>query len=183
MEERKLVAQFKRGNVKSMNTIIEEYALISSNIVSNISDGKLTKSEIENTVADVFITLWNNYSRSNIDELKWHIVRISKEKARERLNSLKITQRINIFETNINDNTSVCCNISQSILQKPLQDMVNSFSKTDREIAIRYYFYCQSLKKIAVSLNLTYDFVKSKLIYINNMLRYSLKSRGYTDDY
>ena len=56
----KLLLKLKKHDEKALEAVIEQYSRLVATVINNISRGSLTKEDIEETVADVFVTLWNN---------------------------------------------------------------------------------------------------------------------------
>ena len=56
----KLLLKLKKHDEKALQAVIEQYSRLVATVINNISKGSLTKEDIEETVADVFVTLWNN---------------------------------------------------------------------------------------------------------------------------
>lgn len=56
----KLLLKLKKHDEKALQAVIEQYSRLVAMVINNISKGSLTKEDIEETVADVFVTLWNN---------------------------------------------------------------------------------------------------------------------------
>lgn len=53
----KLLLKLKKHDEKALQAVIEQYSRLVATVINNISKGSLTKEDIEETVADVFITL------------------------------------------------------------------------------------------------------------------------------
>ena len=68
MENDKLVAKLKKHDEKALEQIMQRYTPIVATIIFNIANGSLTPSDIEEVVADVFITLWNNTDKVQADK-------------------------------------------------------------------------------------------------------------------
>ena len=66
----KLLLKLKKHDEKALQAVIEQYSRLAATVINNISKGSLTKEDIEETVADVFVTLWNNAEKVQDGKLK-----------------------------------------------------------------------------------------------------------------
>ena len=55
-----LAEKLKQHDEKALGQIIEKYSRFAATVIYNTAKGSLAKEDIEEVVADVFVTLWNN---------------------------------------------------------------------------------------------------------------------------
>ncbi|MBQ5562363.1 MAG: RNA polymerase subunit sigma-70, partial [Clostridia bacterium] len=73
MDDLKLVRKLKRKDQNAFEEVIEKFTPLVSNIIYNVSKGTLPKEDIEETVTDVFVTLWKNTDNIIEDKFKGYI--------------------------------------------------------------------------------------------------------------
>ena len=56
----RLAEKLKQHDEKALEQIIEQNSRFVASVIFNISKGSLSKEDIEEVTADVFVTLWNN---------------------------------------------------------------------------------------------------------------------------
>ncbi|MEE1056081.1 MAG: hypothetical protein UH239_02410 [Acutalibacteraceae bacterium] len=82
-----LVQKLKNHDEKSFGIIMEQYARLVATVINNIAKGNLIKEDIEETVIDVFVTLWNNAEKVQDGKLKGYISSIARTKALNKISS------------------------------------------------------------------------------------------------
>ena len=68
--DKKLAERMKKGNEKAFEEIIYRFTPLVSNIIRNISSGYLSNEDIEEVTTDVFVTLWKNSEKLDVNMLK-----------------------------------------------------------------------------------------------------------------
>ena len=77
------------------------------------------------------------------------------------------------------DDTMIELDSENKELKRDLQQEIRQIKEPDQEILIRYYYYYQSVSKIAAALEMNVETVKSKLQRTRAKLRTALQNRGY----
>ncbi|MGN0537355.1 MAG: RNA polymerase sigma factor [Acutalibacteraceae bacterium] len=175
----KVVKMLKKHDERALEQIMSRYTPLVATIIFNISNGSLSSADIEEAVADVFITLWNNTDKVQPDKLKGYICCIAKSKAKNKLRSLKPIQSVDIDEVTLADDFSVSENIEQDLLNSVLKEIINTILEPDKEILIRHYYYYQSVSKISNIMNINVETVKSKIQRTRAKIKRGLEERGY----
>ena len=147
-------------------------------IIRNIANGQLTHEDIEEVVTDVFVTLWRNADKLETDMLKPYIVCIAKSRAKDRLRKQKLNL-VSIEEIQMQSAENVFEECENNELYKALEREVEKIPEPDREILIRYYYYYQSVGKIAEVMKMSAGTVKSKLHRTRQKLKKALTGKGY----
>lgn len=179
MDNIKLAKKLKKHDEKALEEIMARFTPLVATIIYNISNGRLSTSDIEETVADTFISLWNNAESFQSENLKGYLCSIAKNKAKNKLRNLKSIQLVDIEDTVILDDFSVSENIENKEVNAELYDAINEIKEPDREIMIRHYYYYQSVYKIAEIMNINAETVKSKIRRARAKLKEYLEERGY----
>ena len=175
----KLAVRLKNKDQKAFEQVIEKYTPLVSTVIYNVSRGSLSKEDIEETVTDVFLTLWKNADHIIDDKLKGYICRIAKTRALNKLSAVSAHQLLNIDDYDPEDDFSVSAEVESKQLADELREIISEMEMPDREIIVRYYYYSQNTAKIAEVLQLNINTVKSKLRRARDKIKSKLIERGY----
>lgn len=179
MNDIKLAVRLKNKDQKAFEQVIEKYTPLVSTVIYNVSRGSLSKEDIEETVTDVFVTLWKNADHIIDDKLKGYICRIAKTRALNKLSAVSAHQLLNIDDYDPEDDFSVSAEVESKQLADELREIISEMEMPDREIIVRYYYYSQNTAKIAEVLQLNINTVKSKLRRARDKIKSKLIERGY----
>jgi RNA polymerase sigma-70 factor (ECF subfamily) len=166
----------QKHSEKALRYLMDKYTPYVATVVSNIIRQSMSEQDIEETIADVFITLWNNAENIQADSVKSYLGVTARNKAINKLRELHIT--IDIEDNDIPDNNFLR-HIEQNELSDIIEEALNELTPIDREIFIRYYWYFQKTNEIASALNLTVTSVTSKLSRGRKKLKTILTERGF----
>ncbi len=180
MDDNELLHRLKKHDESAIEEIMERYTPYVSTIIYNLSRGKMSTPDIEETAADVFFTIWSEPQKITEGSLKGFIAAVAKNKAKEKIRRLKPKDNIiDIDDVVLADEYSLSDSIENKVLQQDLKQALDQFGEPDREIIIRYYYYYQTAPKIAELLDLKLEAVKSKIKRARTKLKSFLKERGY----
>jgi len=179
LNDSKLAVRLKNKDQKAFEQVIEKYTPLVSTVIYNVSRGSLSKEDIEETVTDVFLTLWKNADHIIDDKLKGYICRIAKTRALNKISSVSAHQLLNIDDYDPEDDFSVSAEVESKQLADELREIISEMEMPDREIIVRYYYYSQNTAKIAEVLQLNINTVKSKLRRARDKIKSKLIERGY----
>ena len=175
---KKLAERLKKGDERALSKIIEEFTPFVATIIRNIAGGQLNKEDTEEVVTDVFVTLWRNADKLETDMLKPYIICITKSRTKDRLRKQKMNL-ISMEEIPMQSVENVLDECENNDLYKALEEEVEKIPEPDREILIRYYYYYQSVGKIAEVMKMSAGTVKSKLHRTRQKLKKALTEKGY----
>lgn len=68
MDEKSILKRLRNRDEKAFEEIIDLYSAYITAIVRNLLSSKGTKEDVEEVVADTFISLWNTVERINYEE-------------------------------------------------------------------------------------------------------------------
>ena len=176
----KLLLKLKKHDEKALQAVIEQYSLLVATVVNNISKSSLTKEDIEETVADVFVTLWNNADKVQEGKLKGYICCIARTRT---LNKIAVNRNkavLNIDDYDPKDDFSIADETEKKDIHRELREIIKEIELPDREILIRYYYYYQTVSQISEAMGINIETVKSKLRRTRNKIKAKLIERSYT---
>ena len=184
MEDRILIRGLKNGNQKSLEKLMDKYYNYVFTIIYNIVRESATIEDVEEIAADVFVKLWNN--RNKLDpkykSIKPYLASISRNTT---INYLKTMGDIELpLEEDflILDIDEVEEKILDKELSKMLNQCIKELEEPDREIIIRYYFFYEKVKDIAVKLDMNESTVKTKLFRSREKLKNMLVKGGFYNE-
>ncbi len=180
MDNHQITSGLKKKDQKAFEAVIDKYTPLVAGIIRNVSKGSLAREDIEETVADVFVALWNNTDNIIEDKLKGYICCIAKTKTLNKIESVKKHIVLNIDDYDPEDDFSISSELEKRELAKQLRDIISELNVTDKEIIIRYYYYSQNIVQIAGVMNMNSDTVKSKLRRTREKIKIKLIERGIT---
>ncbi len=158
---------------------MEQYARLVAAVINNVAKGSLTKEDIEETVADVFVTLWNNADKVQDGKLKGYICCIAKTKALNKISSCARKMVLNIDDYDPEDDFSIEVETEKKDINRELREIISDIGQPDQEIIVRYYYYSQTASKISAIMNINPETVKSKLRRTRGKIKTMLIERGY----
>lgn len=175
----KLVQKLKKHDEKALEKIMDQYANLVIAIINNISKGSLTNEDIEETVTDVFVTLWNNAEKVQDGKLKGYICIIAKTRTLNKIEACTNKPIININDYDLEDDFSIADETEKKDINRELREIIYDIGQPDQEIIIRYYYYSQTVSKISKVMNINIETVKSKLRRTRGKIKTRLEERGY----
>lgn len=174
-----LTQRLKRHDEAAFEEVMNKYLPLVSNIVYNIGRDRLSKEDMEETISDIFVILWNNTDKIMEGKLQGYLCRIARTKALDRLSKHKKPQTLDIEELEIQSDFSMEVTAEIDDVTEILHELIDELHEPDREIMLRYYYYQQTAPMIAKILGMNKETVNSKLRRNKEKLRLKLKERGY----
>lgn len=178
MRDKRMIALMQAGERGALDRVIEHYTPYISVIVHRILSPTLPKEEIEEAVADVFITLWRNVDKLTGDSLKGYLAAIARSQAISRL------RRARLEYAELDQVTDAQPSPDALAIEREraelLREVIEELGLPDSEIFLRYYYEQQSINTIADALRLSPSAVKSRLLRGRKKLRERLTERGVT---
>ena len=145
----KLVHRLKNRDENALKQIMDTYTPLVATIINNISNGCLNKEDIEETISDVFITLWNNSNNIQNCKLKGYLCSIARTRAINKTQSIKSRTILNIEDYDLQDDFSIEDGTDQKDMERELKEIIETISEPDKEILIRYYYFCETVSTIS----------------------------------
>ncbi len=180
MTEHELINGLQNHDDFAVKELMDIYTPFVSSIIYNVSNGALSTADIEETTADVFIVLWNNSGKIREGSLQGYIASIAKSRTKDKIRrTKKHFIEFDIEEVMPADEHLITDDIDRQILQKDLEDAMDTLDEPDKEILMRYYYYYQTAPKIAEVMSLKLEAVKSKIKRGRKKLKAFLEERGY----
>lgn len=142
--------------------------------------------DIEEIASDVFLTIWKNKEKLDINkEISPYIAGITKKLLRKKKRDIKSTseniENIDELQNYLSDKTD--CTHDEAEEKEKIDIVTNELikmKKEDKDIFTYYYYESKSIKEIAKILGISEIKVKSRLSRIRKKLKNELEKRGYS---
>ena len=162
MTDGKALNQLQSGDQQALEWFIERYSGYVGAVVNSILQGKMSQADVEEVTADVFVTLWKSAEKLVPLNLKGYLSRVARSlalrKLREQKQELPLEEDILVFEED-----SLIEKLDQEERDRVVREAVLSMPQPDREIFLRFYYYCQSIPVIADKMQMNPSTVKTRL--------------------
>lgn len=173
MTDAKALALLQKGEQEALAYFIDRYSAYVGSIVNTVLQGSMSRSDVEEVTADVFVTLWKRADALVPLNLKGYLSRTARSlalrKLRERKRELPLEDDILILPED-----ALIERLDQRERDRLVRETVLSLPQPDREIFLRFYYYCQSIPVIAEKLRMNPSTVKTRLRRGRERLRQQL---------
>ena len=167
------------NNILKIEDIMNDYTNYIYTIIRN-SYVNLPDEDVEEIVLDVFLTIWNNQSKLDINKkLSSYIVGITRNLIKKKYRNYITNDNIEDYEDQLVDLTNIELIISENEKQKVILGELEKMKNEDKEVFIQYYYEERNIKEISKMFNISESKVKSKLFRIRKKLKKVLNGRGY----
>ena len=167
------------SNKIKVEEVIKDYSNYIYKIIRNFNLN-LSTEDAEEVVLDVFLALWKNTERLDINQsMTAYIGGITKNLIKYKFRGLQISDNIEDYQEKISDFENVEEIIIENQRQKIILEELNKFKKEDKAVFVEYYYENSSIKDIGEKLKMSESKVKSKLFRVRKKLSKSLKEMGY----
>lgn len=162
MNDAKALARLQAGEPQALDDFIEKYGNYVGAVVNSVLQGCMSREDVEEVTADVFVTLWKNAGKLLPLNLKGYLSRVARSlalrKLRERTRELPLDEDVLSLEED-----SIIEKLDQEERDRRVREAVLSMTQPDQEIFLRHYYYCQSVSVIAEKMNMNPSTIKTRL--------------------
>ncbi len=176
-DEEKLLKSLKKRRRGSLEKAIELYTPYVSTVVYNVIGSAMSREDIEETVSDVFISLWRSAASLDADKgcIRAYLGAAARNTAKNRLRCAVGHEELD--ESLISDRGTPEEEAERREERRLLINAVRSLGEPDSEIFMRYYFYGEKTGEIADAVGICTSTVKSKLARGRKKLREILNNK------
>lgn len=162
MTDSKALKLLQDGEQQALEWFVDRYSNYVGTVVNSVLQRSMSQADVEEVTADVFVTLWKNAERLVPLNLKGYLSRVARSLAlrrlRERRQELSLDEDILILEED-----SLIERLDREQRDELVREAVLSMTEPDREIFLRFYYYCQSISVIAEKMDMNPSTVKTRL--------------------
>lgn len=179
MDEEILLNGLKQSNLKYYEALIDAYSSYVVRVIIKVGGHSLSKEEIEEVSADVFIKCWEKREGLSIEtgKLKAYLGVMARNHTLNRLRAQGKAEIIPIEEDTV-DFITPEHTLMEKEGEKLIQELLNVLPEPDREIFIRRYFYMEKVLDIGKVLGINSQTVATKLFRGKKKLEAVLKKKG-----
>ena len=173
MTEKRALELLRKGDQAGLVWMIDRYTAYVGAVVRNVLGGRMSIQDVEEVTADVFMTLWQNAAKPLPGRVKGYLGSIARIRAVNRLRSqgaeLSLEEDILSFPADGPEEL-----LFEAERRERVRGAVQAMRMPEREIFVRYYYYCESAVDIAAVLGMTPAAVRQRLKRGRDLLREEL---------
>lgn len=167
-----------KNNELEIEEIMKKYNPYIYTII-NRSPIMFSKEDEEEILLDVYLTLWNNKKKLDINKsMTAYIAGITKNLILKKARQQKCTENIEEYQEQLATMENIELDYVESQKNKFIINQLEKMKQEDREIFIAYYYEERKIKEIAMAFKISESKVKSKLFRTRNQLKKILKKEG-----
>lgn len=160
MTEANALKELQNGSEKALEWFIKAYTPYVTTIIRNIIGEYANMSDVEEVAADVFFKLWEN--AGSVYSPKGFLGTVARNLAKNRCRQigwdLPLDDQILVVEELTPE-----MQVEKKELSRAVRLAVLGMPLPDREIFLRFYYYCQPLEAISSDMGINLSTVKTKL--------------------
>lgn len=177
MKEAMLLRRIQDEDSSALVEIMEVYTPYVAAIVRNIIDPPLKEEDVEEVVADVFLSLWRNAADVNDGKLRPWLAAVTRNRSKDKLRALHLTLPLedDTLDLVVDGPETEVVRLEAITATK---EAVDALGEPDRSIFQRYYYLYQTTDDIATDMGLKPSVVRSRLSRGRRKLKETLVERG-----
>ena len=180
LTEEQALRQMKQGSQDALAWFIHQYGAYVSTIIYNIIGQRMSNADVEEASSDVFLALWNNAGKLHPRAVRSWLATVARNTARSRLRRAQDTLPLDEMAL-ITDDRAPEAALERQDTTACVRMALLSLSPVDREVFLRFYFYCQKTAAIAADMALNESTVRTKLNRGRAKLRDFLIREGHDE--
>ena len=172
-DEAELLQHLRNREKNSIDEAIRIYTPYLSTVLYHMAGNSLPKEDIEEIVADVFIVLWKNAGRIDLQKgtLRSYLAAVARNFALKRIN--RKTDHTFLEDIELSDGKNF---IEENFHNNYVWETVMSLGEPDSEIFVRRYKFDERIKDISKAMGLNISTVKTRLSRGKRKLRKMLSN-------
>lgn len=173
MTEAKALRLLQQGSTDALKWFMGKYTPYVSTVIYNIIGNTMGCADVEEVASDVFFALWENADKVNSGSVRGYLGSIARNKAKNKLRKAGFELPLD-EELYISEDLPLEEQYMENELQAVVKREVLTMHEPDREILLRYYYYCETIPIIAKEMGMTAANIKVRLHRARNALRTTL---------
>lgn len=160
MTEAAALRELKSGSEQALEWFIDRYTPYVTTIIHNIIGNHMDMSDVEEVASDVFYNLWKN--AASVYSVKGYLGTVARNLAKNKCRSMgfELPLEDQILQV---DALTPETQLEKRELNRAVKLAVLGMPYPDKEIFLRYYYYCQTLDAISSEMGINLSTVKTKL--------------------
>lgn len=181
MKETMLLRCVKNRDSAALGEIMELYTPYVAAIVRNIIDPSLHEEDVEEVVADVFLSLWRNVADVEDGKLRPWLAAVTRNRAKDKLRSLHLTLPLEDDTLDLIVEGPETDVVRQEAILAT-KEAIAELGEPDRSIFRRYYYLYQKTDEIAAEMGMKPSAVRNRLSRGREKLKTRLVERGLCNE-
>lgn len=179
MTEDRALKKLQHGSEDALAWFITKYTPYVSTVVYNIIGSTMDSADIEEVTSDVFFVLWNNAKKIKPPSVRAYLGTVARNMAKNKLRDSAVAFPLEDDILLVDPHTPET-HLEQRELNQAVRRAVLSMGQPDREIFLRFYYYCQPLADISEEMGINLSTVKTRLRRGREKLRNALTAYNHT---
>ena len=157
-DEAELLQRLRNREKNSIDEAIRIYTPYLSTVLYHMAGNSLPKEDIEEIVADVFVVLWKNTGRIDLQKgtLRSYLAAVARNFALKRLN--RKMEHTSLDDIELSDGKNF---MEENFHNNYVWETVMSLGEPDSEIFVRRYKFDEKIKDISKAMGLNISTVKN----------------------
>lgn len=173
--KKKMIYEYLENDELNIELIMQEYTNYIYTIIKN-SANTMVQEDIEEIISDVFLTLWNNREKLDIEkELSPYIAGITKNLIKKKYRNNKTYENIEDYEEKLISLENIDLYSEEEEQNEKIIRQLDLLKPEEQKIFMMFYYDDKKIKEIAKDLEITQSKVKMKLHRIRKKLKQNLK--------
>lgn len=160
MTEAAALRELKKGSEKALEWFMDAYTPYVTTIIHNIIGSCMDMSDVEEVAADVFYKLWEN--AETVHSPKGFLGTVARNMAKNKCRQMGCDLPLE-DEILVVDEITPETEIEKKELNRAVKLAVLGLPYPDKEIFLRFYYYCQTMDVISEEMGINLSTVKTKL--------------------
>ena len=180
MTEEKALSLLRSQDARGLDWLIRRYTPYVSAVIANVLGRAGTRQDGEELCADVFLALWQSAGRVQPDRIKGWLGTVARRRAVDRLRQrgVELGTEDDLLTLSVPGPEDEA---RRRELSRLVRAAVESLGEPDREIFVRFYYYCQTTADIAKEMGLGPAGVRKRLERGREKLRAYLAREEHDD--
>ena len=160
MTEAKALKNLRNGSEDALEWFIHHYNGYVTTVVFNIIGSSMDMADVEEVVADVFVTLWQNADA--VHSVKGYLGTVARNKAKNKAREVGFSLPLDESLLTI-AGPGPESSYEKKELSAAVKRAVLLMPPPDKEIFLRFYYYYQSIEEISGEMGINISTVKTHL--------------------
>lgn len=173
--KKKIVYEYMEENELNIELVMQDFVNYIYKVIKNASNN-LSTEDIEEITSDVFLTVWNNREKLDIEkELSPYIAGITKNLIKKKYRSNKTYENIEDYEEKLIGIEGIDLYSEKDEQNEVIIKELEKLKEEDKKIFMMFYYENKKIKEISSILSISQSKVKMKLHRIRKKLKQNLK--------
>ena len=180
MTEQQALQRLKERDPEGLEWLIRRYTPYVGTVIWNIIGSAMTAQDAEELTSDVFLALWQNAGKARPGQVKSYLAAIARHKAINKLRERGVEpgSEEDVLALTAEGPEAA---VEERELARLVRRGVDSLGVPDREIFLRFYYYCQSTARIGQEMGLAPPAVRKRLERGRDKLKRYFEEGGHSD--